>query len=69
MTLQKTETVDQITIAEDGTVFYRIAQRILEDDKLVNESYVRHTVLVGQSINELPANVQAVCNAVWNSND
>jgi len=65
MTLKKTKTVDQITVAEDGTVFYRIAQRILENDKLISESYVRHTVLAGQSIDELPVNVQVVCNAIW----
>jgi hypothetical protein len=65
MTLEKTATVDQITVVENGTVFYRTVKRIFENNKVLSESYVRYTLLPGQDITNLPENVQAVCVATW----
>jgi hypothetical protein len=65
MTLEKTTTVDQITVVENGTVFYRTVERIFENNKALSECYVRYTLLPGQDTANLPENVKAVCIATW----
>ena len=65
MTLEKTTTVDQITVVKNGTVFYRTVERIFENNKVLSESYVRYTLLPGQDTTNLPENVQAVCVVTW----
>jgi hypothetical protein len=65
VTLEKTTTVDQITVVENGTVFYRTVERIFENNKVLSESYVRYTLLPGQDTANLPENVQSVCVVTW----
>jgi hypothetical protein len=65
MTLEKRQVIDQVTVAENGTVFYRIAERIFEEEKQLSETYIRHTLVPGQDIAGQPERVQAICQAAW----
>jgi DNA-binding transcriptional LysR family regulator len=65
MSITKTTTVDQITVTEDGTVFYREATRIMEDGNQISQTYHRSSLTPGQDLTGVPANVVAICNTVW----
>lgn len=65
MSLTKTTIVDQITVTENGTVFYREATRIMEDDNQISQTYHRTSLTPAQDLTGVPANVVAICNTVW----
>jgi len=65
MALTKTTNIDQITITENGTVLYREATRIMEDEKQLSETYHRTSLMPGQDLTGQPANVAAICNVAW----
>lgn len=65
MSLTKETTVDQITVSEQNNVLYREVTRILEDGQELSKKYHRTSLVPGQDLAGLPANVVAVCNAVW----
>ena len=65
MSLTKTTVVDQITIAENGTVLYREATRIMEDGNELSKTYHRSSLTPGQDLTGIPANVVAICNVAW----
>jgi hypothetical protein len=65
MSLSKTKSVDQITVTENGIVLYREATRILEDGVEISKQFNRTSLSPGQDLTDLPANVVAICNAVW----
>ncbi len=65
MSLTKTTIVDQITITENGTVFYREATRISEDGNEISQTYHRSSLIPAQDLTGIPANVVAICNTVW----
>jgi hypothetical protein len=65
MSLTKSIAVDQITIAENGTVLYREATRIMEDGKEISKTYCRSTLTPAQDLTGVPANVVAICNTAW----
>ena len=65
MSLTKTTTVDQITIAENGIILYREATRIMEDGKQLSQTYHRSSLTPAQDLTGVPANVVAICNTVW----
>ena len=65
MSLTKTINVDQITVTENGTVLYREATRIMEDDKQLSQTYHRTSLTPGQDLTGQPANVVAICNVAW----
>jgi hypothetical protein len=65
MSLTKTTTVDQITVTENGVVFYREVTRIMEDGKEISKTYCRSTLSPAQDLTGVPANVVAICNAAW----
>ena len=65
MSLTKTTTVDQITIAENGVIFYREATRIMEDGNQISQTYHRSSLTPAQDLTGVPANVVAICNTVW----
>jgi len=64
-TLTETKIIDQITVTENGTVFYREATQVLKDNKEVAKTYHRSSLLPGQDITGAPANVAAICNVAW----
>lgn len=65
MSLEKLKVIDQITVTENGTVFYREVTRIMEDGIELSHSYHRTSLNPGQDILNQPANVVAICNTVW----
>jgi len=65
MALTETKTVDQITVTENGIVFYREATRILKDGEQIAQTYLRTSLTPVQDLTGHPANVVAICNAAW----
>ena len=65
MSLTKTTAVDQITVIENGIVMYREATRIMEDGNELSKTYHRSSLLPGQDLTGIPANVVAHCNLAW----
>lgn len=47
------------------SVQVRTATRILEDGEVISSSYHRHVIQSGDDYSTEPANVQAVCSAVF----
>jgi hypothetical protein len=62
--LTKTEIVDLCEVVENGTVQVRTATRIIEDGKILSQSFHRHCVTPGQDYSQEDAKVQALCAAV-----
>jgi hypothetical protein len=65
MSLTKTTTVDQITVTENGVIYFREATRIMEDGKELSKTYHRSSLTPAQDLTGVPANVVAICNAAW----
>ncbi len=65
MSLIETTVVDQITVTENGSVFYREATRIMRDDVEVAKTYHRSSLTPGQDLTGVPQNVADICNLVW----
>lgn len=65
MSLTKTTVVDQILVEENGTVLYREATRIMENDVQLSQTYHRSSLTPAQDLTGVPANVVAICNAAW----
>ena len=65
MALTKQAVIDQITITENGSVFYREATRIMEDGNQISQTYHRSSLTPAQDLTGVPANVVAICNTVW----
>jgi len=63
--LAKESKIDKITVTENGVVLFREATRILEDGVELSKTYHRSSLTPGQDISNVPANVQAICNAAW----
>ena len=57
--------VDEITVTENGIVLYREATRIIEDGKVLTQTYHRTSLTPGQDLAGQPANVVAICNTAW----
>jgi len=65
MALEKTTSVDQITVTENGIVLFREATRIMEDGNEISKTYHRTSLTPGQDLTGQPANVVAICNVAW----
>lgn len=65
MAIEKQKVVDQITVTENGIVLYREATRIIEDGKLLTQTYHRTSLTPGQDLTGQPANVVAIAQAAW----
>ena len=63
--LTKQVKIDQITVTENGVVFYREATSILEDGVELSKTYHRSSLTPGQDLAGVPDNVAAICNVVW----
>jgi len=63
--ITKETVVDQITVTENGIVLYREATRIIEDGKVLTQTYHRSSLIPGQDLAGQPANVAAICNTAW----
>jgi hypothetical protein len=65
MSLTKQAVIDQITVAENGVIFYREATRIMEDGNQISQTFHRSSLTPGQDLTGIPANVVAHCNVAW----
>lgn len=65
MAITKETVVDQITVCENGIVLYREATRIIEDGKVLTQTYHRTSLTPGQDLTGQPANVAAICDVAW----
>jgi hypothetical protein len=68
MALTKEVIADKIEVvegAEGAVVQVRTATRIVEDGEVISSSYHRHVISAGDDYSSEPANVQAICNAVF----
>ena len=63
MALEKQVVVDKIEVVEVGVVQVRTATRIVEDGKVISQSYHRHTIAPGQDYSGEDAKVRAICSA------
>jgi DNA-binding transcriptional LysR family regulator len=64
-TFTETKVIDQITVTENGCVFYREATRILKDGEQIAQTFHRSSLFPGHDLTGQPANVVAICNAAW----
>ena len=62
MTLIKQTVIDRIEILEDGQLQVRQATRILEDDKIISQSFHRHVVAPGDNVKDEDERVKRVAN-------
>jgi len=62
--LTKLSVVDKTEVIENGCVQVRTAMRVLEDGKLLSQSFHRHVVAPGQDYSQEDTKVQAICAAV-----
>lgn len=65
MSFTETKIIDQITVIENGTVLFREATRIMRDSEIVAQTYHRTSLVPGQDLTDVPANVAAIANAAW----
>jgi hypothetical protein len=65
MAITKEKAVDQITVTENGMVFYREATRIMEVGNELSKTYHRTSLTPGQDLTSHPASVVAICNVAW----
>jgi hypothetical protein len=68
MSLSKEAAVDKIEVieTEEGTfVQVRTTTRAFDGDTLISQSYHRHVICAGDDYSSEPANVQAVCSAIF----
>jgi DNA-binding transcriptional LysR family regulator len=65
MSIEKQTSVDQITVTENGSIFYREATKIIEDGVELTKTYHRSSLTPGQDLTGVPANVVAIANTVW----
>jgi len=65
MAITKEKAIDQITVTENGIVLYREATRIMEDGNQLSQTYHRNSLVPGQDLTGIPANVVAHCNVAW----
>ena len=63
--ITKEAVIDQITVCENGIVLYREATRIIEDGKVLTQTYHRTSLTPGQDITGQPDKVVAICNTAW----
>ena len=63
--ITKETVVDQITVTENGIVLYREATRIIEDGKVLTQTYHRTSLTPGQDLDGQPANVVAIAQVAW----
>jgi len=63
--LTKEIAIDQITVTENGVIFYSEATRVMEDGKQISQTYHRLSLTPAHDLTGVPANVVAHCNTAW----
>ena len=65
MALSEIKLIDKIEVVENGTIQVREATRILKDGEQIAQTYHRWSFAPASDVSAMPANVQAVAQAVW----
>jgi hypothetical protein len=65
MSLNKTTVVDQITVEQNGVIFFREAISIMENNIELSKTHQHTSLTPAQDLTGIPANVVAICNAAW----
>lgn len=65
MSIEKTKSVDQITVVENGVVLYREATRIMENGNEISKTYHRTSLTPGQDLTGHDSKVVAIATAAW----
>ena len=65
MALSEVKVIDKIEVVENGTLHVREATKIMKDGEEIAKTYHRWSFAPGSDVSEMPANVQAICNAAW----
>ena len=65
MALQEVKVIDKIEVVENGTLQVREATRIMKDGEQIAQTYHRWSFAPASDVSAMPANVQAVAQAVW----
>lgn len=63
MTIEKLVFVDKIEIVKSGAVQVRTATRMIENGKMIAQSFHRHVIAPGDDYSNEDARVQAICEA------
>ena len=63
--ITKEKVIDQITVVENGIILYREATRIIEDGKVLTQTYHRSSLTPGQDLTGQPEKVVAIAQAAW----
>lgn len=63
--ITKQTVIDQITVTENGIILYREATRIIEDGKVLTQTYHRSSLTPGQDLTGQPEKVVAIAQAAW----
>jgi len=61
MSLQKSQSVDQIEVTKNGAVQVRTALNIIENGIVISSSYHRHVVSPGDDYSKEDDRVQTIC--------
>ena len=64
MALEKQTLVDLIETLENGCVQVRTTTRIIDDGKIVSQTYHRHVVSPSDDYSQEDARVQAICTVI-----
>ena len=65
MALSEIKVIDKIEVVESGIIQVREATRIMRDGEQIAQTYHRWSFAPGSDVSSMPANVQAVAQAVW----
>jgi hypothetical protein len=65
MALSKETVIDKIEVLENNTIQVRSATRVLEDGKMLSQSYHRHVLQPGADLSNEDPKVVAIANAAW----
>ena len=65
MSLSKEQLIDQITVTNTGTIFYREVTKIMEDGIELSKSYNRTSLVPGQDLSNIPDSVISIAQVVW----
>lgn len=63
--IEKTLSVDQISVLEDGTVSYRTATTIFENGQELTKMCHRDSLFPGQELTGINDKVRAICAVAW----
>lgn len=65
MAVTKEVVIDKIEVLENGAIQVRTVTRVLEDEKLLSQSYHRHVLQPGDDLSKEDPKVVAIASSVW----